>query len=1779
MFATLRPRPSVAPLVVASPKQVAKPGTGGLRPSCLDCDGQAPVCSLYRCLPSFFSGKCSLNDVLLWRILTGRAQVPAPAEFCALLEQLGQQQIRDRFPFLGVLAPAISHPVPEIRAAALKVLAGSDGLPGLRHIVEALNDESELVQRTAVDALTQSVSRDPERFAHAVFHPNSEVRSYALSQAPWKDVRWFALFHVQDGSSHDVAADGLKDAAVPVGFLPEVFELIAEGHLSQDLARLLIGRMGAGSILNACINDWKPARKPARAILRAAESNELPAIAAEMHPPSELLQKVVDLFWDYPEQPASGTDSDENEEPSSFLGELVKQVTGGDHGAKSDVIAAILLQAAACHGTWPAVASGVCALAYPRFLGFSWVPRDVRRSAVTALYEYAHGVKHGKKFVQQLVHLDICRRESGELDLWVLGGILHFIKRTPYKTLQEWIGADEIVSAALENLDDAVPFLSLEDKSKEGQSFLIERVAAAAGVDGPAIMAMLLCASATDRLEKLDFVCDLDSPIASSVANEVLRLTLKPGVRMSERKQTLLGQILGAKMGDPGLGIFLGNLLSLDLPHKNEFGMVVLETIVRQMNPDSLAQVVFALDTEPRRRLLVVIQHCDGFSYGKESMLAAVLIDHPDPQVREWAEARVPPTREEAPEEQASWTAAESQGSGVISLTPTQVKAIAGCSEKELPKAVAPCLLRPTRGLTKALAKRRDPIKPLKAVASALMVSSDPLDEVDRELTRFGSNGERFASEVDQFVLRRYERSPLPIQGNALIHRFEFHCFAFRDAVEAGETGLAGLLKASLNWRSGLLRGEIWSAAEHLMGIWRWREPRTFPARCSTELIDVLGQALFSRDGVRSGNILMKIHNAKAAPALMTELRDKILPRLLELDDATRKSITAWIDSTGLVTTRKPKPKVKSDKDIHPSEIAVLTDMKRLGEACRESDPEIAEAAALRLIELGAKGLTTLFGAVCADDVSPCISILCGTLPLWPESAALRRLRKRLFENSIPPEAQMFAAIGLLQRGEEEFRPVALAAPCREVKEFWFSQDHWQALLDAGVPEDEIAINLTISPQPQAYMPALEAIFTHPAPTAEMEPAVEAFLEMGTRRIRDLRLQAAHWLSERDNHIGLPLLIWDMALGRKLLREQKDVNSFLAGLPITEVDRAIDAYVTGGPAVAEERGLARAVLSAEFRSGHGGSEFDAVTRRLLNGAKLQRTRNAVVAALRRSSLRQGRFRQLAEAFAWGVVTGRDLSGQTFKVEMHGGEALGYTRLNEDKLFITPMPILRGDKYGREIVEGLIVHELGHHLYHKGDDAREVWTEAAKEGLSSLLNLVQDEHLERRLRSYDEAFGHRFKWLAAHAFQHSDKEWKVEWLLERLRLRALPVLTAASLRVAGEDGCVLVLGGQVLQELERLGSSFTRFFRALRMGLGDRHRDPKVAEALKLFGANFRNSTNQQLLAIARRLKKMFPSEAALLELMRQDGLTAANEGEVIILGEGISDGELQKEIDRILNPHDSETAGGGGGPGGIRVINVSPDESFDLIQTVVRLDCRPERHAAYARRLGRNAHRMREYFESLGLVYVPQRMRVSGRQLDRTRIPAVVLRGDPRMLIARQVEARTDLFLGLLVDCSGSMDAGNRIEQAKLFAVLLAEAAKGMRSIDVRVFGFTDSVIYDAGNARQCAAHALRSGGGNNDAAALWHAAMEARSSRRKAKLLIMISDGSPTECSTHALRALVTRLQSRMGIACAQVAVRHLDEICFPHYVEIESQDQAKAVAEFGKIIVKLVGKTIRGA
>src|SRR5207237_117446 len=114
---------------------------------------------------------------------------------------------------------------------------------------------------------------------------------------------------------------------------------------------------------------------------------------------------------------------------------------------------------------------------------------------------------------------------------------------------------------------------------------------------------------------------------------------------------------------------------------------------------------------------------------------------------------------------------------------------------------------------------------------------------------------------------------------------------------------------------------------------------------------------------------------------------------------------------------------------------------------------------------------------------------------------------------------------------------------------------------------------------------------------------------------------------------------------------------------------------------------------------------------VLSGASRPDVRQRARRALRSGLGRTHKLRRVADTFAWGVRMGRQLTGRLYTLEMIAGEDLGYTRLRENKLFISPMPLLRGQQNAREVVRGLILHEYGHHLYHKGEEAENVWEQA------------------------------------------------------------------------------------------------------------------------------------------------------------------------------------------------------------------------------------------------------------------------------------------------------------------------------------------------------------------------------------------------------------------------------------------------------------------------------------
>ncbi len=577
---------------------------------------------------------------------------------------------------------------------------------------------------------------------------------------------------------------------------------------------------------------------------------------------------------------------------------------------------------------------------------------------------------------------------------------------------------------------------------------------------------------------------------------------------------------------------------------------------------------------------------------------------------------------------------------------------------------------------------------------------------------------------------------------------------------------------------------------------------------------------------------------------------------------------------------------------------------------------------------------------------------------------------------------------------------------------------------------------------------------------------------------------------------------------------------------------------------------------------------------ILDGSRDEANRKRALALVRPDRFSKARtVRTLAEIATWGIERGLELTGKTFRFRLYGTAAgeVGMTILRGRTIYLNPLPLLRGEPDGRRIVEAIILHEIGHHRYNSGPEWGPIEEAAQEEELHSLLNLVQDEHLERNLRSIDPDWGDALKTLAAWAFQRSSREIEIAPLLDLLGGRAFPILVRAGLGPARDPANVAVSSGRLLRELERHGSSFSRFLRALRMGLGNRTGDPKVAEALALFGKGFREATPERMLEIARELRRIFEAETMLGDTLSLHGAAKADPGELAGRLPGISDDDLSAEIDSIRQ-RSSERPSRAQGPGG-KAINRSGTTDFSEIESVVVLDVDREEYRKLAQGVAGWSRRLRRFLETLGVSRVTVRRRTAGSAVDRAALPGAITRGDPRILMARHTVVRADLFLGVAIDCSGSMAVNGSMTRAQLFGALIAEAARGLDGIDARFFGFTDTVIYDAGTASRCAVAELEPNGGNNDAAALWYASRVAMTSRRSARLLVMISDGAPTECSVDALRGLVSRLTAG-GIACAQVAVQPIDDVCFPDYVLVDDEDLSQAVGRFGRIIVRLVRK-----
>lgn len=1668
-----------------------------------------------------------MNDLLLWRALA--AAEPLDDRLVPLLEELAVRDRSARRPFFARLIRAARDARPHVRAAALRALAGASGPDTFRAIVRGLDDVDRDVGFTAVQTLRISAADDPVRLVHALFHRDPAVRA-ACASGPLPRAADFMLLHLLgDEACARLVLDRISTLdTLPGEVVIGVVDMLATGRLSADLALDTMRRVKARDILITAI--------AADGFLPAGHIAALETLAREAHRPDPAppgtggrLAALVTLIAPGPHA-RSG-----DETRQACLGGIVEESSVSTPATRAAVAVAVVQHLLATGDDHVDLVRLLVA-AWPAAVLWPWIDVGARRAAagVLAAIPPERLEAHPPPGIDPATWLDavdaagLLRDDPGSPpDLGVVAAVGRLLGRD-----------------ALERTIAAFPRAALVAALRD------PRAAAFLGLPGDdharLRLVMDVCGGAAERgawpARLAPLVPWFNAPLLPVLAPltpretvrmlEVLQRLVPPpiirdprGGRM-QRLAREIGRLLVGAAADAGDGHFVIDVGSGMAVPGTAPTTTALAAPLGAALPDFIRQW-WQGPRGPVDALLraILLAACD---FLPAAELTAMLRRLPAGGLRFLLLQQFDDKDVAPPIRAAVESALEShEAAGGFTLAGSLVVA-AGTAFNRIWAAVLGGGGAARGRDEAAAAARRSGDSPARSVYV--------LDGVERVRLANASNSEfpdvvipwarRPNEGLAEALTRRYGPQRRGVEAAAAI----LLCRDVLPDVDAAlaefipeEAGAIDRLDADLaaDWTGSLpvtLQLHVWLA--------RWER--------HAEL--ALAMVLGSPEGS------LAVLAGRAADMSCGPLAARFFAFIRgELD----------------------RCRFRDRGGFHAHATSELADALVAALAGRH----------------GCHAADVLAPWAEADPSSAILTAanrrVAGMLPDLRDDVR-RRLERWVSSRGLRPAPAATAGGGA---GREAFEaclgrasPLDLA-PAREALEVvvaetgpaWFAPRDWDRLRALGIPEREIARRLALSAQPHAYITAVEALLTDPHPDADDVAALAAFLERGDERLASLRLLAARMLRVAGDPVGLPLL-----LAAETEREPQTPELF-AGLDAEAVVDAVQACLAAGGGDVRESVLCDLLLATGVQP----EARDAGLRRLLVAGRSDVVRDRIVPVITRSRSADERVRRVAETFAWGVQRARELTGRLFTVELIAGDALGYTRLSQPTVFVNALPLLRGDRNGAAVVRGLIVHEIGHHMYHADAAGLRAAEQAREEHIFRLLNLVLDEHLERNLRALSADFGDALKRLASHAFQHTAREIPVATLFDVLRHRALVVLCDTRLGAAAKPGHVVVPTGRVLRELERHGHSFARFVRALRMGLGTRAADARMRAGLGLFGGAFRRAGAPALLEITRELRRIFGDETRLLDLLGDgDAPLEGEPGHPIRVGEGADNATIQREVERILGSSGS-TAGSAGRPARLS-INVSNDADFARITEVVTVPFDAARSADYRRRVRAPAARLRGLLISLGLAHEPVRQRLQGRLVDRGRLLALAVRGEPRVMVARRTVVRNDLFIGVAVDCSGSMRHDDNMEKARLFGELLAESVRGCRGIDMRICGFTDTTILDAGAAARCAAHNLEADGGNNDAAGLWHLACEALRSRRRAVLLVMISDGLPTECSVTALRNLVDTLGRRHRMTCAQVAVRPLEEECFPVHVRIDEDDLDAAVGRFGTVVARLVRRTL---
>jgi hypothetical protein len=582
----------------------------------------------------------------------------------------------------------------------------------------------------------------------------------------------------------------------------------------------------------------------------------------------------------------------------------------------------------------------------------------------------------------------------------------------------------------------------------------------------------------------------------------------------------------------------------------------------------------------------------------------------------------------------------------------------------------------------------------------------------------------------------------------------------------------------------------------------------------------------------------------------------------------------------------------------------------------------------------------------------------------------------------------------------------------------------------------------------------------------------------------------------------------------------------------------------------------------------------------------------------------------SEVTQWATHIGQELLGRPVVVRKY---FYGLGRTREDRtrqaaeIEISDVPVTSGHPYGEDVMRGLVLHELGHHLYDIGMPGHKTTRGIARsEGIDVLYDILCDERLERKLRARREQWGCYFDRLAAYAFAEHERLFSLEEFATLVNngqrshatMQKLPQeMSAAAVRAAianrqlpGEivpmttaQPLVRVrLRDQELMAIPGATPILGAFLLCLRGGIAPLHYpNPQLMTVLKHVPRNLKNLSHAGILQVARHVAAALWGEPTPKEVTHEIQKLLQLFPHAMLGKHGAFNGKTSPNTphdrDRVPIRQEQPPVGKPCSPRTAQrrplSLNLDPTTTFPVLTHDSELSYDADSHFAVVKKIQPHLQLLRGYLNDLNAQEKEIPASRQGHRIDIAQVRKLVYRPTVNLLVRSETRQHLDHYLGIVIDGSDSM-AGERMERAIAFAVLLSESAKGIRGIEGHINAFDGETFYRLGDLQQTSVASLWARGGNNDAGALARAADLAVQSRKRHKTLIMISDGTPSQCSFASLATLVRHLTRAYHLHCIQVAVAPIERVAFPRYVDLSRSTLDQAVRHFGRLLVQIASE-----